>query len=135
MEEGIAVSDKDGLSIEEIIKKRREELREEKERQVNRLISRLETLEDIYRAKGRITPKDEKIREIEIAVGIDVYFIDEEISLGLNRLREILVYRMMGKELCPAAEFGLCIGGLKDLITKEKCRFCQGHGTAEWDNY
>lgn len=120
MEQQTVLTNQDDLAVKEL----REKLRVKKEEQIKRLLCRIAGL-----------PKHKKIFEINIELGMDICFENEELFLNLERLGEILVYRAMCKEICPAADLDLCIGGLKDLATKAKCDFCDGHGTAEWDNY
>ena len=109
--------------LEAIIEKKRQKLRVEKEKQVNDFLCRI-----------AIISKDKKVFELRKQFGVDLCIADEEIYLSLDRLGDIVVYRLMCKELCPAAELDLCVFGLRDLATKEKCPFCQGYGTAEWDD-
>lgn len=128
MEQGIVIND--GLiaasetELASLVENRREKLRAEKEKQVKNLLSHIAGL-----------PSDKKLFEIHIELSADIRLVPLEICLDSKRLGEIIVYRIMCQELCPAAEFGLCIGGLSNLATREKCRFCLGHGTAEWDDY
>ena len=110
--------------LEAIIEKKREKLRVEKEKAVKTLLCRIADIS-----------KDKKIFEIHNEFGIDVCLVDDEVHLSLERLEAIIVYRVMSKEPCPASEFGLCVFGYKNVLTKEKCPFCQGYGTAEWDDY
>jgi len=109
--------------LEAIIEKKREKLRAEKEKEVDDLLCRI-----------ALIPHDKKVFELRKQFGVDLCIADEEIYLSLDRLGDIVVYRLMCKELCPAAELDLCVFGLRDLATKEKCPFCQGYGTAEWDD-
>ena len=108
--------------LEAIIEKKREKLRAEKEKEVKTLLNRI-----------ALISKDKKVFEICKEFGVEICLVDDELCLNLDALKKIIVYRIMSKELCPAAEFGLCIGGLKDLISREKCEFCMGYGTAEYD--
>ena len=110
--------------LEAIIEKKREKLRVEIEKQVNDFLCRIAAI-----------PKDKKVFELKKQFGVDLCFTDEEVCLGIDRLCDVIVYRLMCKELCPAAELDLCVFGFKDLIAKEKCVFCNGYGTAEWDDY
>ncbi len=114
--------------LEAIVEKKRVDLRAEKERAVKKLLCRIADISN-----------DKKIFEIHFEIhnefGIDICLVADEVNLSLERLEAIIVYRVMSKEPCPASEFGLCVFGFKDLETKEKCPFCQGYGTAEWDNY
>ena len=110
--------------LEAIIEKKRKKLRVEKEKAVNDFLCRIAAI-----------PKDKKVFELKKQFGVDLCFTDEEVCLGIDRLCDVIVYRVMSKEPCPASEFGLCVFGFKDLGTREKCPFCQGYGTAEWDDY
>src|SRR3989338_9809045 len=94
--------------LEAIIEKKREKLRVEKEKQVNDFLSRI-----------ALISKDKKVFELRKQFGVDLCITDEEIKLGLDRLSGIIVYRLMCRELCPAAELDLCVFGLRDLATKE----------------
>jgi len=120
--DGLVVASESELTA--LIEDRREKLRAEKEKEVKTLLSRI-----------ALISKDKKVFELRKQFGVDLCITDEEIKLGLDRLSGIIVYRLMCRELCPAAELDLCVFGLRDLATKEKCPFCQGYGTAEWDNY
>ena len=120
--DGLVVASESELTA--LMEDRREKLRAEKEKEVKTLLSRI-----------ALISKDKKVFEICKEFGVEICLVDDELCLNLDALKKIIVYRIMSKELCPAAEFRLCIFGYKDLVTKEKCPFCQGHGTAEWDNY
>lgn len=110
--------------LDSIVKKRRKEIRTEKEKKVGEFLCRIAGL-----------PSDKRIIEIQKEFGIEICLVKEEISLNLRQLGDIIVYRAMCKEPCPAAELDLCVFGYKNVLTKEKCLYCQGNGTAEWDNY
>lgn len=110
--------------LDSIIKERRKKIRAEKEKKVRDFLCKIASF-----------PSNKRIIEIQKEFGIEIYLVREEIGLNLRQLGDILVYRIMCKEPCPAAEFNLCVFGYKDLVSKEKCPFCGGYGTAEWDNY
>ena len=118
--DGLVVASESELTA--LIEDRREKLRAEKEKEVKTLLNRI-----------ALISKDKKVFEICKEFGVEICLVDDELCLNLDALKKIIVYRIMSKELCPAAEFGLCIGGLKDLISREKCEFCMGYGTAEYD--
>jgi len=118
--DGLVVASESELT--ELIEDRREKLRAEKEKEVKTLLSRI-----------ALISKDKKVFEICKEFGVEICLVDDELCLNLDALKKIVVYRIMSKELCPAAELGLCIGGLKNLISREKCEFCMGYGTAEYD--
>src|SRR3990167_6320891 len=80
--------------LEIAVKQRREKLRAEKEKQVNEFLCRI-----------AVIPKNKKIFEIKKQFGVDLCITDEEIHLGLDRLGDIIIYRLMCQEPCPAAEF------------------------------
>jgi len=118
--DGLVVASESELTA--LMEDRREKLRAEKEKEVKTLLNRI-----------ALISKDKKVFEICKEFGVEICLVDDELCLNLDALKKIIVYRIMSKELCPAAEFGLCIGGLKDLISREKCEFCMGYGTAEYD--